>query len=60
MEWNDLAEEVKGIRYKLYNGQTGQYVCDINGKIKIFDTKEEVVAYIKYNHLSTVYEIKEC
>lgn len=59
-EWENCIKQIERTKYKLYNGQTGRYVCDANGRIKIFDTKEEVVTYIHHNRLSTVYEIKEC
>ena len=59
-EWENCIKQIERTKYKLYNGQTGKYVCDANGEIKIFDTKEEVVAYIHHNRLSMVYEIKEC
>jgi len=58
-EWGELKEQVIKTKYKLYNGQTGKYVCDKNGDVRIFDTKEEIVAYIQHNHLSNVYEIKQ-
>ena len=57
--WDNCIKQIERIRYKLYNGQTGKYVCGNDGEIKIFDTKEEVVAYIQQNHLSNIYEIKE-
>lgn len=58
-EWEELKDKVKRTKYKIYNGQTGKYVCGNDDEIKIFDTKEEVVAYIQQNHLSNIYEIKE-
>lgn len=58
-EWEELKDKVKRTKYKIYNGQTGKYVCGNDGEIKIFDTKEEVVVYIQQNHLSNIYEIKE-
>lgn len=61
MEWQELKDqikEMKKLKFKIYNGQTGKYVCNRYDQIRIFDTKEEAVAYIRYNNLSNVYEIR--
>lgn len=55
-----LVERDKQVRqYKILNTQTGTYICETSGAIKIFKSKLEANGFIETNRLSSVYEIEE-
>ena len=62
MEWNEMkdkANELRKIKYAIKNGNTGKYLCDIFGEVKVFDNPEDAKLYIQTKKLSSNFELVE-
>ena len=50
--------DLKNVKFKIRNGQTGAYVCNADGKNKEFISYEQATRFIEFRRLTNVYEIE--
>lgn len=58
MEWSDLKEQyesLKGQTYVIKNSNTGQFICNSQGEVKVFYDIAEAKTYIRAKCLSSIY-----
>ena len=61
--WVKIKEEEKTPEERkviIKNTSTGQYLCDENGNIKLFNTPLEAKRYINIHRLANNFEIESC